>query len=172
MATSSKIIDDLSRPEPLASNGASWSLIADRVMGGVSQGTLKRETIKGRSAIRLQGEVSLDNNGGFLQIALDLDPSGGSFNATAWQGIEVDVLGNGEEYNMHLRTADISQPWQSYRQTFRARPMWTTIRLPFVDFAGYRIDAALDLKNLRRVGIVAIGRAFRADIAIGGIRFY
>jgi len=30
----------------------------------------------------------------------------------------------------------------------------------------------LDLSRLRRIGIVAIGRAFRADVAVGGVRFY
>ena len=172
LAASLDIIDDLSRPAPHASNGASWELIADRVMGGVSQGTMRRETIEGRTAIRMQGDVSLENNGGFLQVALDLSPQGNSIDASGWQGIEIDVFGNGEEYNLHLRTADIRRPWQSYRQTFRAPSAWTTIRLAFADFTPYRIEAPLDLKKLRRIGIVAIGRAFTADIAIGGVRFF
>lgn len=141
-------------------------------MGGVSQGTMRWETIEGRTAIRMQGDVSLENNGGFLQIALDLNQKGNNIDASGWQGIEIDVFGNGEEYNLHLRTADIRRPWQSYRQTFHAPSAWTTIRLSFADFTPYRIEAPLDLKKLRRIGIVAIGRAFTADIAIGGVRFF
>ena len=172
LAATTATIDDLSQPPPRASNGAAWELIADGVMGGVSRGTMRREVVLGREAIRMRGDVSLENNGGFLQIALDLAPDGAPVDATDWVGIEVDVVGNGESYNLHLRTADVIRPWQSYRQTFVAAPEWRTIRLPFADFEPHRIDAPLDLSSLRRIGVVAIGRAFRADIALGGLRFH
>ena len=172
VAAMSDVIDDLSQPAPQASNGAAWELVADRVMGGVSTGTIRREIVEGREAIRMQGEVSLENNGGFLQIALDLAPDGSSIDASQWAGIEIEVVGNDESYNLHLRTADVVRPWQSYRQSFVAAPEWRTLRLPFIEFKPHRIDAALDLSTLRRIGIVAIGRAFHADIAIGGVRFH
>lgn len=172
LAAPTRIIDDLNQPAPQASNGASWELIADRVMGGVSQGTMHREVVEGKTAIRMQGEVSLENNGGFLQIALDLRPDGKTLDASGWQGVEIDVYGNGEEYNMHLRTADVTRPWQSYRHSFIASPEWKTLRLSFEGFKPHRIETPLDLTSLRRIGIVAIGRAFAADFAIGGVRFY
>jgi len=166
------VIDDLTQPPPRARNGAAWELIADRVMGGISNGTMRREVVNGREAIRMQGDVSLENNGGFLQIALDLAPEGTSIDARRWAGIEIDVIGNDESYNLHLRTADVARPWQSYRQSFVARPEWQTVRLPFAGFEPHRIAAPLDLSRLRRIGIVAIGRAFHADIAIAGVRFH
>ena len=172
MAELAQIIDALDGPHPLASNGARWELIADRVMGGVSSGAMGRETIGGRPALRMQGEVSLENNGGFLQVALDLASGGGSVDASAWTGIEIDVLGEGERYNLHLRAADVGRPWQSYRAEFVATPEWRTVRLSFEAFEPHRIDLPLDLTRLRRLGIVAIGRAFEADVAIGGLRFY
>lgn len=168
----SALIDDLGKPAPQASNGARWALIADQVMGGVSDGVMRRETVEGRAAIRMQGEVRLENNGGFLQIALDFDPRGASIDASAWTGIEIDVLGNGERYNAHLRTADVTRPWQSYRQSFQAGPAWTSIALPFAAFEPHRIETPLDPRILRRIGLIAIGRAFYADLAIGGVRFY
>ena len=172
MATAPAVIDALDRPAPLSSLGTRWEMIADRVMGGVSTGRMTRETVAGRPAIRLTGEVSLENNGGFLQIALDLAPNGGTVDASGWTGIALDVTGNGERYNLHLRTADVVRPWQSYRAGFEAGPEWRTVRLPFAGFEPHRIEAPLDLSRLRRLGIVAIGRAFRADIAVGGVRFY
>ena len=33
-----------------------------------------RDAIAGRSAIRMRGDVSIENNGGFVQIVLDLSP--------------------------------------------------------------------------------------------------
>lgn len=167
-----EIIDALDRAHPLATMGARWELIADRVMGGVSSGAMTRDTISGRSALRLRGTVSLENNGGFLQVALDLAPDGGIVDASAWTGIEIDVRGNAEAYNLHLRTTDVRRPWQSFRAGFVADPEWRTVQLPFDGFEAHRIDAPLDVTRLRRLGVVAIGRAFEADVAIGGMRFY
>jgi len=172
LALTTDVIDDRSQPAPRASNGADWELISDTVMGGVSGGTMRREVIDGRPAIRMQGDVRIENNGGFLQVALDLVPGGTSFDASRWRGIEIDVIGNGESYNLHLRTSDVARPWQSYRQSFVAGREWRTLQLAFADFRPHRIDKALDVRTLRRIGVVAIGRAFHADIGIGRVGFY
>jgi hypothetical protein len=46
------------------------------------------------------------------------------------------------------------------------------VRLPFDQFTGYRIGKKLDLKHLERIGLVAIGRAFKADLCVAEIRLY
>lgn len=166
------LIDDLSCPAPRTPLGTAWELVSDRVMGGVSDGTLARTTLAGRAALHLTGTVSLDNNGGFLQMALDLRPDGAPLDARAFSGLELDVLGNDQSYNLHLRTADVTRPWQSYRHAFTAPQHWATLRLPFSGVTAHRVDAPFDPATLRRIGIVAIGRAFRADIAIGRIALY
>jgi hypothetical protein len=140
-------------------------------MGGVSEATVVWDAVAGRRAIRMRGDVSLENNGGFAQIALDLSPEGGVVDASAWSGIELDVFGNGEEYGIHLRTDALTKPWQSYRQSFMADAEWRTVQLPFNLFVPHRTDFALDTHRLRRIGLVAIGRAFSADLAVGGLRF-
>lgn len=172
MTASTAVIDDLSRPFPAATNGAQWQLLSDAVMGGVSAGRMTRSIVADRPAIRLQGSVRLDNNGGFLQLGLDLAPGQGVFDASGFAGIAIDVLGNGEAYGLHLRTSALSRPWQSYRQGFVAEPQWREVRLPFSDFHPHRTDAALDLHLLRRLGLIAIGRAFDADLCVAGLRFY
>jgi hypothetical protein len=166
------IIDDLSRDPPLSTIGSQWRLFTDGVMGGVSKGNIVREQVAGRPAVRMRGDVSLENNGGFVQISLDLSPDGKAVDLSAWSGIELDVFGNGEEYGVHLRTSDLTRPWQSYRQSFRADPAWRTVQFHFQDFAPYRTDVALDTRRLRRMGLVAIGRAFSADLAVGGVRLF
>ncbi len=171
MSAAPAIIDDLSREPPIAAIGSSWQLFTDQVMGGVSKGIMVRDAIAGRAAIRMRGDVSLENNGGFVQIALDLSPDGGVVDAVAWSGIELDVFGNGEEYGIHLRTDALTRPWQSYRQIFTASAEWLTVRLPFDNFVPYRTDILLDTHRLRRIGVVAIGRAFSCDLALGGLRF-
>ena len=171
MDTKLAVIDDLSREPPLSTTGARWQLFTDRVMGGVSNGTMTREIMSGRPAIRMRGDVNLENNGGFIQIAIDLVPDGKAKDASDWGGVELDVFGNGEEYNIHLRTEDLTQPWQSYRQSFRAGPQWQTVQFRFEEFVPYRTDIALDIRRLRRIGIVAIGRAFSADLCVGALRY-
>ena len=166
------LIDNLNAAYPLASNGARWQIFTDQVMGGVSQGTAAREIVAGRAAIRMRGDVSLANNGGFVQIGLDLAPDGGLFDAGGFDGIEIDVRGNGENYGVHLRTDAVRRPWQSYRQSLVATENWRTVRLPFTGFTPHRIDAQPDVRRLRRVGIVAIGRAFAADVALARLAFY
>jgi hypothetical protein len=142
------------------------------VMGGVSAGTLRRELIGGLPALRLQGQVRLDNNGGFLQMAADLSPVGGAFDATGWTGLAIDLCGPPEIYGLHLRTTDLTRPWQSYRADLTVTPDWQRHFLPFTQFQPHRTDAALIPARLRRVGLIAIGRAFRADVAMGGLWLY
>jgi hypothetical protein len=166
------IIDDLSAPHPQSSHAGLWQCISDGVMGGLSAGNILRETRGGRPALCLRGNVSLENNGGFVQMALDLSVDGGLRDAGAFDGVELEVCGNGETYSVHLRTDAVTRPWQSWRQNFVATPAWQTIRLPFSAFEAHRINAPLDPRRLRRLGIVAIGRAFDAEVAVARIGFY
>ncbi len=53
-----------------------WYFFSDAVMGGVSRGAVVLREVCGRKAVEMQGTVSLENNGGFIQIALDLNGTG------------------------------------------------------------------------------------------------
>ncbi len=149
-----------------------WEFITDGVMGGVSDGSLSTETWKGRIAARLRGNVSTDNDGGFLQMACDLGPSGGAYDASRWSGIELDVLGNNEAYETRLRTSDLNKPWQSFRFEFLASENWTTLQIPFTAFTAHKHNVTFDPTQLRRLGVLAVGREFHADIAVAQARFY
>lgn len=166
------LIDDLRRGNLVSALGTTWRGVSDRVMGGVSQQTLRVEEQGGRRCLRLSGDVRLENNGGFIQMALDLDPGGAYLDASSFTGLRLLVYGNGERYSVHLRTADIVRPWQSYRAHFEALPEWREVRLPFADFRPHRLEAPIDLTRLRRIGLVAIGRAFFADLCLGEIAFF
>ena len=47
-----------------------------------------------------------------------------------------------------------------------------TLKLPFTGFEAYRISEPLDLRHLERLGLVAIGRPFRADLCVGRVALY
>jgi len=165
------VIDDRSADGLKSSYGPAWRLITDGVMGGVSQGQLTADVIAGRACLRLRGDVSLKNNGGFVQAALDTDGEA-PLNAAGYSGVLLEVYGNGEQYNLHLRSADVWLPWQAYRASFTAPAAWRTVLIPFSAFSGYRIGAALDASALERIGLVAIGRAFTADLCLARLALY
>jgi hypothetical protein len=166
------ILDDFARDDSISLAGTSWRGFSDRVMGGISEETVALSMIEGRRALRLSGDVWLENNGGFIQAALDLAPEGQSLNASAYSGVVLIVLGNGESYGVHLRTPACIRPWQSYRAGLVADPEWQEIRLPFGQFRPYRLTEPLDVRHLRRLGLLAIGRAFHADLAVNALGLY
>lgn len=165
------ILDDRISGSLYANNGDRWRIITDTVMGGVSSGQLLPTVVEGRNCLRLTGAVSLQNSGGFVQASLDLSQSG-LLDAGDFTGLDIEVYGNGETYNLHLRTDDTRIVWQSYRVSFQAQPRWQTIRLAFSSFQPHRIDKPLDTHKLRRLGVVAIGREMRADICVAGLSLY
>lgn len=145
-----------------------WEFVSDTVMGGVSTGRIEQRV----SGTRLTGTVSLDNNGGFVQMAFDLAPDGGVLDASGFAGIELTLRGNDEIYDLRLRTDALSRPWQSFRTEVKATPEWQTLRLPFAAFEPHRTDAAFDPARLHRIGVLAIGRVFEANVTIDTIGFY
>jgi len=178
-------IDDMSENFPYTSCGTAWRGFTDQVMGGVSYGRLEREQeVEGRTANVLHGKVSLYNNGGFVQMATDLslDPFVGSVDASAYDGIELDVLCQGKDdtgsFNVHLRNPACARQNSSYRATFEIESGkgWKTVRLPWKDFKGFGPgpeSTPFDVTELRRVGIVAIGRKIEdLNLALAGLRFY
>lgn len=171
MAEERLVIDEPGIPASGRGAGGPWRLVTDGVMGGVSSGTLTRDTVAGRPCLRLRGDVRLDNNGGFVQAAFDLSGSP-ALDASGYTGVLLEVYGNGERYNLHLRTGDVRLPWQSYRASFEAPSRWQAVRLPFAQFSAYRIEAGLDLGRLERIGILAIGRELTSDLCIAHLALY
>ncbi|MBT3142122.1 CIA30 family protein [Falsiruegeria litorea] len=149
-----------------------WEFVADTVMGGISSGQISDQVVGGRSARRLTGKVSLENNGGFIQMASDLKRDSSGLDANHWGGIQIDVFGNDETYDLRLRTDDLDRPWQSFRAPFWAPAYWTTMRFPFSVFVPHKTDKVLNPAKLRRIGIVAVGRVFQADIAVSDVRLF
>ena len=171
MADDLLIIDDRITGDYHSTLGTVWRLITDQVMGGVSRGRLTLDTVGGRDCLRLHADVSLENRGGFVQAVLEVGGNG-ALDASAYHGLLLQVYGNDENYNLHLRTADVWLPWQAYRASFRAPAEWHTVRIPFTEFVGYRIGSKLKLERLERIGLVAIGRAFKADLCLARLALY
>jgi hypothetical protein len=164
-----RLIDDRRSGSAASTLGPAWRFFTDGVMGGLSTGGMTTETVQGRSALCLRGQVRLEHNGGFIQMALELPVLP---DAPTWRGVELDVLGNGHRYGLHLRTADMTMPWQAWRAGFEASPSWQTLRLPFTAFEAYRTGGTLQPARVRRIGLVAIGERFDAELCLARLALY
>lgn len=147
-----------------------WEFLADTVMGGVSTGAARRETVDGRAVLRLTGDVSTENRGGFVQMRSPVD---GGLPDRA-QGLVLRVRGNGERYFVHLRTRATVLPWQFFQAPFDTGPDWAELRLPWAAFTakGGLVLGGLRPGAIRSVGLVAYGRDHRADLWLSDIGWY
>jgi hypothetical protein len=170
--TAALLIDDFSEPNGISDIGSRWRLFTDRVMGGVSSATSRYEVLKGKKCLRMQGEVSLENNGGFVQISLPLRPDERPFDARGYRGVRLWVRGNGLPYYVHLRTAQNRLPWQYYSAPLATENEWRSVDVPFSAFDGQNTRADLDISSLKRIALVGAKKAFQADIAVSRIELY
>lgn len=165
------IIDDRTSGSTYSNMGNEWRLVTDQVMGGISEGSLFLDSYLGRDCMKMIGQVSTRNNGGFVQISLELTTDK-PFNASEYEGILLDISGNNEQYNLHIRTSGLWFPWQSYRASFKATDEWNTVKIPFSELTPYRTTQAFHKNEIQRIGIVAIGRQFNAELCIGSVTLY
>lgn len=152
--------------------GLRWRGFSDRVMGGVSDAQFGRDTVSGRRCVRLRGRVTRARGGGFIQMALDLAGAPAAVDAASFAGVELLVHGNGESYNVHVRTADCGWYDESYRHTFIAASCWQTVRIPWGDFVPNGVGTPLDPSRLERVAVLGWMREFDADVALAALAFY
>ena len=80
-------------------------------------------------ALRLTGQVSTKNNGGFIQVRTRIDPTE-TFKKV---GIKIKVKGNGEVYYLHIRNASARLPWHYYTANFQTSEKWKEILIPLMN---------------------------------------
>lgn len=155
-----------------SSYGTEWKFYSDQVMGGVSEGMATSITTDQGKGIRLEGTVKLDNNGGFIQVALPLKKGWSSLDASSFEGVRLTIKGNGEPYAVHLRSNQTFLPWHYYAATFETTGDWQTIEIPFKDFKPDKGKKPLNTKKLKRIGIVAAFKAMEAQLDITRVELY
>ena len=171
------IIDDMRNQsgvpdeEFCESGNAKWCFVTDKVMGGISEGSLEFKKESDTYFYRMTGDLSLENNGGFIQFRTKIEdhPRGKSF-----KGIRLRVRGNNNEYTVHIRTKYLFLPWQYYESAFQATEQWITIELPFTTFkkSNFYQPSVVSSQDIKTIGIVAIGREFKAQIDLASIELY
>lgn len=147
-----------------------WEFITDQVMGGVSTGNVSFMTEKGTSYARMTGNVSLKNNGGFIQLRRRVT----SHFDKSKQGLELKLRGNKQQYFVHIRTTGTFLPWQYYHAPLSSNSDWTIVRMPFSMFersSGF-LSKKITAKNIRSVGIVAFGKEHEVQLDVKQISIF
>ena len=143
-----------------------WAYLADTVMGGVSQGSAEFAS----GALRLTGQVSTKNNGGFIQVRTRIDP----IEAKGRTGLKIKVKGNGEIYYLHIRNASARLPWHYYTANFSTYEKWSEVIIPFDQFekSATLMPRKLNPDTIKTIGLVAYGKDHKADVSIANLEFY
>ena len=130
-----------------------WEIINDAVMGGVSE---SRISIIDNKAALFQGNVSLENYGGFASMR----SRPREFKLAGSKGLIIRVNGDGKDYRLRLRTDNTYEgiAYQTHFSTEQDR--WITARLSFEAFTpvfrGMVVNDAppLDITAIRRIGFM------------------
>lgn len=146
-----------------------WVMISDRVMGGVSRAERRQEQRDNSHCSCLIGHTSLANNGGFVQMKLDLQSSE---LRTDYQGIFIELYGSAHEYNLHVKTNQLTRPWQSFRCSLAVEPRWTRFIVPYEQLQAHRTDAELEPTAITSIAVVAIGQEFDVDVCVRRLGFF
>jgi len=166
------LITDFTGDEVYYLQDSAWRGFTDRVMGGISDAAFGTDVVAGKRCARMSGDVTRESNGGFIQLSMSFGDYRGTLDASAYQGIELLVHGNDENYNLHVRTNDCRWYEQSYRMTFYAKPEWQTVRAAWSDFEPNGLSAPLDTAAINRIAVLGWMREFHADIGLAKVWLY
>ena len=109
-----------------------WYAVDDGVMGGVSKSGFCVSDGVGR----FQGEVSLENGGGFASVRRE--PNGFEPTLADAQGIALTVRGDGRTYQLRLKSTSLGDA-SAYRVKFTpAQDSWETLHFPWSAFEAVR----------------------------------
>ena len=140
-----------------------WRSIDDRVMGGVSVGKMTAT----EDGIRFEGELSLDNNGGFSSVRHMVNQD-----LREVTGVRITFKGDGRRYQFRLRQ-DQRFDGISWRKEFDTTSQWQTVELSLDEFdpvwRGRIMSQAGKIigENIQQIGILLADKnpgAFYLDI--------
>lgn len=129
-----------------------WRTVLDGVMGGLSTG---RVSAQEGGILRFQGELSLENNGGFSQMQTSVPE--GFFEGR--DGLEIRVKGDGRRYQFDVRCSNVRLMAGSYQYEFDTKAgEWMTVEMPFEVFKLYNFGRKVgNAPELRPEKIESVG---------------
>ena len=151
-------------------NQENWEFISDQVMGGVSFGSYEILNEGNLSFLKLTGFVSLENNGGFIQVRKNLK----DLKNMNFKGIKLNSRGNDKEYFIHIRTKFTLLPWQYYQGKFSVNSEWQEKKINLLEFkrSGVLLPKYIKPQHILSVALVAFGKKHRVNLEVSEIAFY
>jgi NADH dehydrogenase [ubiquinone] 1 alpha subcomplex assembly factor 1 len=141
-------------------SAASWLIVNDNVMGGVSRSVLEMHS-DGYAVF--SGTVSLRNNGGFASVRTQArNPA----DLSDFEGLSVRVLGDGKVYCLRVRTVVNGRVTQySYEARFTTtQGVWETHTLPYSEFkAVFRGSGVRGNPKLNADTVIELGFMIRDE---------
>jgi len=104
--------------DPIDPTDLRWRTVHDTVMGGRSSGTWEQT----ESGIRFQGNLSLENNGGFASLRA----RSASLDLSDTSGLELELVGDGRAWWVTVERSDVPLRAGSYRASVQTRAGETT----------------------------------------------
>jgi NADH dehydrogenase [ubiquinone] 1 alpha subcomplex assembly factor 1 len=146
-----------------------WFVVNDGVMGGVSSSTVKLEN----GFLVFEGQVRLENNGGFASVRSNSSEQ----NLSEFAGISLRLRGDGKMYALNLRTS--SARGVLYQSEFQTKASeWLELRIPFSQLRPTRFGNtlkgfALEANRIESFGfIIANKRQERFELVVDWIKAY
>ena len=143
-----------------------WRPITDQVMGGISKLVISHND----GVFTMTGEVSTENNGGFVRLSNRIDITNNDF-----KGIKFQAKGNNESYEVHVTLKGLKMPpWSYFSKSFDVINEWQEYRIDFKDLkasSGFSA-ASMQASNIRDISIAGYGRNFNVDLKIKDISLY
>ncbi len=138
-----------------SSDAGKWQIVNDGVMGGRSSSQVsivKADT--GEDAMRFNGNLSLENNGGFASVRSR--PSG-SLGIDPGETIVLRVKGDGRRYTFNLYTPERRTAF-SYQMEFDTTAgQWTEVKLPVDQFVAHSFGRRVPNMKLTPSQVQSIG---------------
>lgn len=159
LTMNSTTLFDFNRKTPVLD----WTVIDDVVMGGRSAGSFY---ISENGHGVFEGNVSLENNGGFSSIR----HSNTIQIPTDQRKISIRLKGDGKSYQFRLKHNRNS--WESYVYNFNTNGNWQVIEIPlaemFPSFRGRRLNKRnFDFNSIAEIGFLIANKqneSFRLEI--------
>ncbi|MBI9107600.1 MAG: CIA30 family protein [Spirochaetales bacterium] len=155
-------------------NKYQWEDFTDQVMGGESKGSSSLMQEDGELFLRLSGDVSLKNNGGFIQTRMQLASGFNVYDAADYDGVRLVVRGKGDGYYLFYRTAGTFFPWLYYSASVRLSDQWQIIDIPWyaVQNGDFGSLGKFTPSKLKSIALVAYGKEFNAEVDLKQIGLY
>lgn len=140
-----------------------WRAINDGVMGGISTGRM----VATEDGLRFEGELSLENNGGFASVRRPVEQD-----LSDVRRVRLEIRGDGRSYQARFRL-DGRFDGVAWRAPFATTGSWQTVELAFSAFEpvfrGRRVPQAgpLVAADIRQFGFMLSDGTpgpFRLDI--------